>query len=611
MRIRVLDPTRSCASEAEDKSMIIVPWSVENHKKVQSMQQATGLYIFRASAIVCAMLLASLPTYLIAQALPPTPPDILVLDGHGVNLTDGTAQFQLKEGSVGGQDGEIDYTDYWANSRDSSWGSWLLRYQDDINLNTYVVLSIRGKSIRFVKYLFGTSYQIVRGEYGSLSESADGRTFTYIDRQGSTMIFSIPTSTPTTGFCLDNSSTSSTQCTLYLTRFIKPNGVIFSNSWAVSGTYIRLESVENNLGYRETISYSYNGPDVSGNAFLWKSPARIDFFNLATGTAPIETIFHSTSNLSETITTAGGKIWHFQLGNGITAIRRPGAAIDSPTYTYGPTQLVTSATDNGQTTTYQYSESGGTATMKVTDANNGISVLTMILNKSKAGKSAFPSQSVDPLGRTTTYKSNGYYWVTELSRPEGDKDIFSYDGRGNIVSKTSRAKPSQSAADIVTTATYPSTCVNIFTCNHPISTVDAMQNTSDYTYSPLHGGVVTVTGPAVNGIHPQTRYTYSQHYAWIMDGSGGYVRASSPVWLRDQQSSCRSTAASGAGCAGGTSDEVQTHYDYGPDSGPNNLLLRGIVVTADAVSLRTCFGYDAQGNKISETSPRAGLTTCQ
>jgi YD repeat-containing protein len=27
-------------------------------------------------------------------------------------------------------------------------------------------------------------------------------------------------------------------------------------------------------------------------------------------------------------------------------------------------------------------------------------------------------------------------------------------------------------------------------------------------------------------------------------------------------------------------------------------------------TLRTCFGYDALGNKISETKARAGLTVC-
>lgn len=43
---------------------------------------------------------------------------------------------------------------------------------------------------------------------------------------------------------------------------------------------------------------------------------------------------------------------------------------------------------------------------------------------------------------------------------------------------------------------------------------------------------------------------------------------------------------------------------------PNNLILRGTVVDAGGLSLRTCTSYDALGNKISETKPRAGLASC-
>jgi YD repeat-containing protein len=55
---------------------------------------------------------------------------------------------------------------------------------------------------------------------------------------------------------------------------------------------------------------------------------------------------------------------------------------------------------------------------------------------------------------------------------------------------------------------------------------------------------------------------------------------------------------------------VLTTYDYGPDSGPNNLQLRGTVVTADGQSLRTCQSYDANGRKISETGAGANLSSC-
>ena len=66
----------------------------------------------------------------------------------------------------------------------------------------------------------------------------------------------------------------------------------------------------------------------------------------------------------------------------------------------------------------------------------------------------------------------------------------------------------------------------------------------------------------------------------------------------------------GSACSGGSADETVTAFDYGPDSGPNNLLPRGQTVAASGVTLRTCYGYDGDGNKISETSPNANLSAC-
>jgi YD repeat-containing protein len=64
----------------------------------------------------------------------------------------------------------------------------------------------------------------------------------------------------------------------------------------------------------------------------------------------------------------------------------------------------------------------------------------------------------------------------------------------------------------------------------------------------------------------------------------------------------------------GAADEVIADYDYGPNSGPNNLWLRGQVATATdggaATSLRTCYRYDGLGRRISETQPEANLGSC-
>ncbi|HEY7811311.1 MAG TPA: hypothetical protein VIA98_13150 [Allosphingosinicella sp.] len=243
-----------------------------------------------------------------------------------------------------------------------------------------------------------------------------------------------------------------------------------------------------------------------------------------------------------------------------------------------------------------------------------------------------PVEIVDPLGRSTTFNycnpvqmatlpvgwrdRCGVVPLESFTDPEGIKTVLEYDGANNIKKATRYPKPGVLNADgstpapIVTEAAYD--LANARTMNKPLWTKDGKGNVTSYTYAPQHGGLLTETGPAVNGVTPQKRYTYGQRYAWISNGAGGYVQAATPVWLLTQTSFCKTgnPASSGTGCANGAADEVITSYDYGPNSGPNTLLLRGTVVTADGQSIRTCQSYDANGNKISETSPKAGLSSC-
>jgi YD repeat-containing protein len=227
-------------------------------------------------------------------------------------------------------------------------------------------------------------------------------------------------------------------------------------------------------------------------------------------------------------------------------------------------------------------------------------------------------QVTDPLNRSNFIwydGANSYYplesgVVRRVIDPEGDAIEYLRDTRGNIVQANRQAKPGSGLADIVQTAGYPAACANPKTCNQSDWTQDARGNRTDYVYAPEHGGVLSATGPAdANGVRPQTRYSYQQRRAWVKNASGGYSPAATPVWLLTGKSLCTVGPASGTGCAT-PQEEVVTAYDYGPDSGPNNLLLRGETVTAGGLTLRTCYGYDGQGNRIGTTSPRAGLASC-
>jgi YD repeat-containing protein len=165
---------------------------------------------------------------------------------------------------------------------------------------------------------------------------------------------------------------------------------------------------------------------------------------------------------------------------------------------------------------------------------------------------------------------------------------------------------------VTLSANYDSACTIPVKCNKPNWVKDGLLNETDYKYDPTHGGVLTATLPAdSNGIRPQTRYTYTQRLAWVLNASGAYVQSAAPIWVLATESNCRTSAASstGTGCTV-AGDEVVKTYEYGPDAGPNNLFLRGMAVTADGVTHRTCYGYDPRGKKISETEPAAGLTSC-
>lgn len=218
-------------------------------------------------------------------------------------------------------------------------------------------------------------------------------------------------------------------------------------------------------------------------------------------------------------------------------------------------------------------------------------------------------------GTLVHYERSVQNYVASVQTPLGVLSQYAYPLRGNLSSVTKTPTSGSSLTAIPEySAVYSATCTNIVTCNQPTSVKDANGNQSSFTYDPTHGGVLTVTGPAVNGIQPQTRKTYVQRYAWYFNSSGVMTRETRPIWLLATESYCISGAWSagttlGSECAL-VNDEVDTTYQYGADSGPNNLILRGKSVSSGGATHVTCYGHDSQVNKIWEASPNAGLSSC-
>ena len=217
-----------------------------------------------------------------------------------------------------------------------------------------------------------------------------------------------------------------------------------------------------------------------------------------------------------------------------------------------------------------------------------------------------------------TWTGPHYYSVypSKVTYPEGNSVSFVRDWADNVTIRIEKAKPGSGLADRVTSWTYPTSyqwssptiCDGPdVLCDKPTKVRDPRGNETDITYDSTHGGVLTRTGPAdANGVRPQTRYTYVQRNA--RDASGTALQP--PIWVLDSEEYCVTSAAVGDGCAGGSADEVVTTYDYGPTSGPNNLLLRGTAISADGETLLTCFLYDELGRKIAETRPKGTGSTC-
>lgn len=189
---------------------------------------------------------------------------------------------------------------------------------------------------------------------------------------------------------------------------------------------------------------------------------------------------------------------------------------------------------------------------------------------------------------------------------------YGYDDRFNI-------NQIKEGGVVISSALYPTTCsvATRKTCNKPIWVADAAGNKTDYEYDANSGQVTRVTMPAdKSGVRAETRYEYQPKYAYYKRSNGGTIQQSdTPIHLRTKEKKCLTSAMSADGsCGAGAADAVVTEYDYGPTGVGNNLSMRGVAVTAYANNAsqtrRTCYSYDSYGNRISETKPQAGLTTC-
>jgi len=399
-------------------------------------------------------------------------------------------------------------------------------------------------------------------------------------------------------------------------------------------TGVRLQSVTNSLGYMLHFDYQGNAfpPATSVQGTNWRRRTKVTAINRAVDycdpaaascTTTQSWPFASYGSGGTTVTDAEGRTTTYtttysSAGDTFT-VKLPGSSAPDYSASIDPSGHVTSVTNAGVTTSYNWSLSGGIVTMVVTDAGGNSTTVVSDFEEEQ------PTQITDALGQVTRYKYDASGRLTHIIPPEGTMSgstptagytQFTYDARGNVtctmqVSKTATAAPTCSqpsdSTKIVTLASYPSTCTYAATCNQPVWTRDALGNQTDYTYDTTYGSLLTVTLPAAasGGIRPKTTYSYSSLQAYYKNSAGSIVASGLPLRLLTQTSTCQTTAS----CSG-TADEVRSVISYGPQTtGTANNLLPVSVTSRDGtgtLAATTTTSYDAIGNQLTVDGPLSG-----
>lgn len=575
----------------------------------------------------------------------PAPPRPVLKDDVNVDLISRSTSFKVTDVSIGSGDNALVHTFFVSGSRafPFSFTDNFVGGLGDAFSGSCIGVGTAAASACF-QYQNGT-YVPLKAE-GETLTSAGGNFVQYVNRIGDK--YTIDTSK------YGNFGNSMTTGGL-LVKYERHDGYVLNYFWESTSSFpyfFRLLTIESSSGYSIKYEYSsdnYSDPGLQNSDRPWQRVSSVTAYNRAIEyCSPVA----DHCNFSRAWPKSNYS-WQF-FGNDVGAILTISDQNGATTkFKLDPVYRVIgykpfSATDYQNT--YVYCRAQNTASPEYYPSYGDVcqtyingSVVTVYDGVKWAIKEGrqwtyqpslslggcgcyYYNRSIDPLGRAislTAFTNSAepeviisdskdgvhYTWAQDANNrvqtatPSDEAGFsFAYDARGNVTSKRRMAPAGSALSDQVSSASYPAVCDSPSYCNKPTSVIDPNGNSAQFTYDTTHGGVLTETGPAdASGVRPVKRYAYAQRYAWWSDGAGGYVRAATPIWVKTEERSCRTSATSGNACVGGASDEVVTSYDYGPDAGPNNLLVRGVSVVADGVTQRTCFGYDALGHKVSET----------
>mgnify|MGYP003392947055 CR=1 FL=1 len=612
----------------------------------------------------CAILLAQCGMVATAYAIPPEdtvpetpPPQVYTTSRGGVDLQTGTYLFSHEDLSIGGghMDGGISLVrDYSTNliapydNPPMAFGNydhkldvriWIERIPDSptpANWDWRATVQIGTQKVSFRRAGGSSTTDFkLEGNYGNPDQKltyAAGNPYVYTDRQGTVYTFRGSGPSPSDG-C------AGVACA-YVANIVKTSGERLDFNYV--GTSPTLRSVISNRGYAMIFENSGTPVRLQKACVLNLAVSYYNGTDVCPGGARSVTYSYGTipgyTGADFAYTDPGGHLYAYSAN----AFWEPDSTTPKLVLSLGARTAGLVSTfevtrqdfAGGDWITYDYQPFPSDPTANLTREKAIVTDPTGTITATFKGRnyqmdnewyyfvSQGPIKVVDQLNRTTINDFDvcisdfcGIGQIKSATLPEGNSIHYLYNGPGNVSER--RQKPKTAGpADIVETAAfgyYGSFITYWGLAFKPTSVTDANGNITTIAYDTASALPTSVTSSAVGGLAPVKRYAYTQRYAWIKNSGGtSYVQASGQIWLLSEERTCKTTATVGASCAGGATDEIVTTYDYGPDSGPNNLLLRGMVVDAGSgtLNLRTCYGYDTYGNKISETEPRAGLGSC-
>jgi len=568
-------------------------------------------------------------------------PEHYTVDGNGVDVIRGTFNFSATDVTIGPEASGLSYTRTVAGEVNRS------------NLDGLIEAQITGE-ISPGQYNWGYEASVgpssenftatSPGEMGS--QSANGSTlsfnngiYTHIDAAGTVRLFDASLANPPTW----QTQTPPNGPGGRITRLTKPDGERWdwhyrSATFGTAPPVHRIQSVTSTRGYQIKFEYAFNGTPASqsqldafgqvtkvlaiNNAVDYCDP-QADVCAGFTQNWPSATyartqISTNVSRLDVTnaLNETTGYVTQWDpfgsLGSALAEIdwAEPGRA--STVLSYDPQFRVSQYSDGRGSWTYVYTPDGNAQTTTVTDPNSQQTTYRARLRSGPVGYEVEQQRLLwirNAENETTYTQYDGNGRLTQVTFPEGNIARTTYDARGNVIEVRQIAKPSAPASDVITTASFATTCTNRVTCNQPSSRTDARGAVTDYTYDSVHGGLLTETGPVqVNGIRPQNRYSYQQASAWYRNTPSSGFSQSPAIWIRTQSSAC-ATAAPTPGCAN-SADEIRTAtgYQVGSASAGSNLLPVTVSTGAGDGSLSavTTTTWDANGDAKTVNGPLPG-----